>query len=271
MTRIRSQSVGGTPVDTSPIGPGSTAGASTPASQNLSSSTGLTGRAAVAGDRPPPRRTNSLPLPGSSYQLPQREAVTGPNPQAMYHLTSNQNATSIRDSGGLMPLAHQPNAGAGLDAQRGDAFPSAEHAVGLHLNTLQQTHEMTQQGLLPPGMADSVRNASRDNTAEALRNGANSQTVYMSHGDGSRDYMLRQPFASEGATLMRAQLDPNANGLVRDTQGGSEDHRALGLHVRSSQLEYVQLSGQQVRDLGSGEQPLNNLPWRLMPGPGEKL
>lgn len=267
MTRIRSQSVGGTPVDTSPVGPGSSAGAATPTPQNLSSATGLAGRSTVAGDRPPPRRTNSLPLPGSSYQLPQREAVPGPNPQTMYHLTANQNAASIRDSGGLMPLAHQPNQGAGLDAQRGDAFPGAEHAVAQHLNTVGQVNQMG----LPADMANMVLNTSRNNATEALRNGANSQTVYMSHGDGSRDYMLREPFATEGATLMRAQLDPQANGFVRDTQGGSEDHRALGLRVPSSRLEYVQLSGQQVRDLGSGDQPLSNLPWRPMPGPGDKL
>lgn len=267
MTRIRSQSVGGTPVDTSPVGPGSTTGGTTPTSQNLSSSTGLTGRSAAAVDRPPPRRTNSLPLPGSSYQLPERQAVPGPNPQTLYHLTANQNAESIRDSGGLMPLAHPRNNGAGLDAQRGDEFPGAEQAVAQHLGHVQEINRMGLDG----GTADMLLRGSRNNTAETLRNGANSQTLYMSHGDGSRDYMLREPFVSDGATLMRAQLDPQANGFVRDAQGGSEDHRALGLTVPSSQLEYVQLSGQQVRELGSGDQPLNNLPWRPMPGPGDKL
>ncbi|WP_374566191.1 hypothetical protein [Ideonella sp.] len=264
MTRIRSQSVTGTS-DSGAADHASPATTPTPASQQWAAPAGLASRAGGLGDGAPRRRTASLPPPGSSYQLPQREAVQGPNPQTLYHLTATANAESIRDAGGLMPLAQQPRQGAGLDAQRGDAYPSADHAVAQHLSTVQMVGAMG----LPPADANMILRSSRHNAAEALRNGANSETVYMSHGDGSRDYMLRPEFANNGAVLMRAQLDPRANGFVRDTQGGSEDHRALGLTVPSSQLEFVQLSGQQARELGVGEQPLHDLPWKPMPKPGE--
>jgi hypothetical protein len=212
------------------------------------------------------RRTASLPPPGSEYQLPRHTAVTGPNPQTLYHVTSQGNAESIRDTGGLMPLAHQPKPGGGLDAMRGHSGGGVNDTVSTHLTAVS---EVKQYGVSASDQEMLLR-STRGQAADVMKNGSNSQTVYMGTEDSVKDYLMTDAHV-RGAVLMKAEIDPAANRFVKDIQGGSGDQRSLGLTVPSSKLQYAKLDSNQVQSVSNDLTPMKDLNWKPLPKPGESL
>ncbi len=199
---------------------------------------------AVSSDIPPdPRRRMSVTSPhGGQYLPPKRVHKPDPTSQEyLHHITHPDNLAKIREAGGLMPYVHQPKKGKGLDESTGRGRPSVTDIVGSYLKA-KKSKEITE---LPESVRKIVLAGMKNDTVTALKEGANIDNVYMSKGVGStKDYMTS--YFDTGAVLLRTKTSKKS-GFIRDTQGKSQDMRALGLIVPSEHLEYANVSGEHMK------------------------
>jgi hypothetical protein len=189
---------------------------------------------------PSPHRRNSVSLPGGQY-LPLKRVHT-PDPDSteyLHHITSPDNLPKIREGGGLMPHIHQPSKGVGLDESTGRRRPSVTDVVGNYLRVKREASQ------LPPQYQEMITAGAKNEAITALREGANVDNVYMSKGVGStKDYMTA--YFTTGAVLLRTKTNEKS-GFIKDTQGKSDDRRALGLIIPREHLEYTTVSGEHMR------------------------
>jgi hypothetical protein len=140
-----------------------------------------------------PWRRSSLTDPNGGYRLTERLPVFNtPQDKVIFHLTTQDNFNKIVKSGGLMPKAHQPALGSGLDDTRGDSFGSVEEIVKDYVTPLHVSH--TDQ--------ESIKNLQRKLAKDAIRGGVNPQSLYVSlNPESIKDYI--GDFRDQDLILMR--------------------------------------------------------------------
>ncbi len=216
------------------------------------------------------QRHKSLPNLGDAYHLLERGPIDGtPQDETLYHITTQDNFEKIVESGGLMPVAHQPEKGSGLDDLRSGLFNSVASEVGDYLN-IKSNPEIAQSSYY-----QAVLKKKKQDAEDALKEGINPQNLYMSKGEASIEY-YRTRFPDQNTVLFRAKINAHRSGFVRDIQGGLDDLRATGLKIPLSYLEAVKISSatkeidferlewQSANDLFDTLSELKNLRARLL-------
>lgn len=206
---------------------------------------------------PNPRRRNSMSLPSEhgGRVLPMRRVYQPPPPERQtghwYHVTTPQNFDLMRQSGGMMPLTLQPRHGVGLDQATGRDNPVSwsdqlrEYARQIDMAPLDvRLHNLTSSGT--PLRVEDVTGVLRRNMRQLAYEGTNRENLYLSRDIGSSlDYMTHRPMRDAGAVVMRVPR-AGTDGFVRDTQGGLQDYRSLGMTVPSRHIEFAEIGPERI-------------------------
>ena len=83
------------------------------------------------------------------------------------------------------------------------------------------------------------------------------------HLRSTQDYLASPMFMEHGARIFRTPRGGH-RGFIRDTQGKNNDYRSQGMRIPTHQLEFAELTPDQVRDTYDKDTPIFNarLKWQ---------